>query len=118
MKLHEATLAQEALQHQQEEYRDDIANKMVSLQEHLERLRLERRSILDENKALKVKLSDKAAELEASKKERERAREVHERALAEISSEHQEELLSLEKEHQDEVPLSYICIYIYIYMYI
>ena len=105
MKLHEATLVQEALQHQQEEYRDDIANKMVSVQEHLERLRLERRSILDENRALKVKLSAKEAELEATKKERERARESHERALAEIASEHQDELHLLEKEHQDEVPL-------------
>jgi hypothetical protein len=105
LKLHEATLVHEALQHQQEEYRDDIANKMVSVQEHLERLRLERRSILDENRALKVKLSAKEVELEATQKERERARESHERALAEIASEHQDELHLLEKEHQDEVPL-------------
>ena len=103
--LQQATLSQEELQHEQEEYRDDIANKMVSVQEHLERLRIERRSILEENKALKEQLASKDAEVEEAKRARERARESHERALAEIAAEHADETHALEREHQAEVGL-------------
>ena len=85
-----------------EQYKRDVTGGMTGVQTNLERLRVERTAILEDNKALKVEkesLQDDLALLEERVNE---FKAQHEKALTTAAAEHTEQLQLLEAEHQKE----------------
>ena len=75
--VQEVQLSQDEQQRKMTDYRADIATKMQSVQAHLEKLRVERAQIVEENRVLEGQLAQRDAALADAK-----AR--HERTLAEV----------------------------------
>ena len=85
-----------------EQYKRDVTGGMTGVQTNLERLRVERTAILEDNKALKLEKESLQGDLALLEERVNEFKAQHEKALTTAAAEHTEQLQLLEAEHQKE----------------